>query len=119
MASISTTGIMYSNVSGDAVDADKITVSDLENKKGELQVAERPVCCPSAFNKLYYYLDSILDKFFWRDAALSTSDRPIFTKAERYNIFFYILGIMCYKVRTLFSKCRPRYLTPAAHLTHS
>ena len=92
---------MYSNVNADAVDAEKVAVVDGEDKKGEVQaVAERPVCCPSAFNKLYYYLDSILDKVLWSDATSSTSGHPIFTKAERYNIFFYIVGIMCYKVRT-------------------
>ena len=87
---------MYTNVNGEAVDAGKVAV-DLEDKNGE--VAERPVYCPSAFNKVYYYFDAILDMVLWKDESLSTSDRPIFSKAERYNIFFYILGIMCYKVR--------------------
>jgi hypothetical protein len=90
---------MYTNVNAEPADAEKVTVDDLECKKGE--VTERPVYCPSAFNKVYYYFDAILDKVLWKDESLSTPDRPIFSKAERYNIFFYILGIMCYKVRTL------------------
>ena len=115
---------MYSNVSADAVDAEKVTVVDGEDKKGEVQVAERPVCCPSAFNKLYYYLDSILDKVLWSDATLSTSGHPIFTKAERYNIFFYIVGIMCYKVRTQSFSSKliqplPRPISPPSSLPSS
>ena len=101
---------MYSNVNS----AEKAAVLDGEDKKGEVQVAERSVCCPSAFNKLYYYLDSILDKVLWSDAASSTPDNPLFTKAERYNIFFYIVGIMCYKVRIHVSppKLRPAPISP-------
>jgi hypothetical protein len=83
---------MYTNVCADAADPEKVTVVE----------AERPVCCPSAFNKVYYYFDAILDKVLWKDESLSTPDSPVFSKAERYNIFFYIVGIMCYKVRALF-----------------
>jgi len=78
---------MYTNVCAEAADPEKVTVVE----------AERPVCCPSAFNKVYYYFDAILDKVLWKDESLSTPDSPVFSKAERYNIFFYIVGIMCYK----------------------
>jgi hypothetical protein len=90
---------------GDAAGAERVVVA-------EDKVVEQPVCCPSGFNKLYYYLDSILDKVLWKDAASSSADRPVFTKAERYNIFFYILGIMCYKVRPSLVSNLPNLRTP-------
>jgi len=68
-------------------------------KEGEEKgtVATKPTFCPTVLNNVYYYFDSILDKYLWKDESLSTADRPIFSKSERYNIFFYITGIMCYK----------------------
>lgn len=74
----------------EAFDMEKVEVKDT--------VAEKPVYCPTAFNNAYNHFDSLLAKYLWKDENLSTPERPIFSKSERFNIFFYITGIMCYKV---------------------
>ena len=108
---------MSSNADEEASDTLKITGEEHHVKDVKVidEMTEKAVFCPSAFNKLYNILDSFLEKFLWKDAALSTDARPIFTKAERYNIFFYIIGIMCYKVRT---SCLPLHTSVLSDFPH-
>ena len=52
------------------------------------------------FRRAYIYFDGLLNKYLWHDGGADsapTVNGTYFSKAERLNIFFYIVGIMCYK----------------------
>lgn len=65
----------------------------------EITRKDEHVYCPRVFNNIYDYFDAILNKHLWHDESnTGASNSQYFSKAERLNIFFYITGIMCYKV---------------------
>ena len=45
---------------------------------------------------LYNFGNDFVNKYIFTD-KLSTPEEPFFTKEERWNIFIYIIGLMCYK----------------------
>jgi len=47
--------------------------------------------------KLYSHGDAFLNKHLFTDESLNSPEKTVFSKSERWNIFMYILGIMCYK----------------------
>ena len=48
------------------------------------------------FRITYSYFDGLLNKYLFKDTD-STDLQPNFSKSERWNIFCYIVGVMCYK----------------------
>ena len=48
------------------------------------------------FRQTYSYFDGLLNKYLFKDTD-STDLQPNFSKSERWNIFCYIVGVMCYK----------------------
>jgi len=47
--------------------------------------------------KIFNRADELLTKYLFTDESLSKPEKVIFSRSERWNIFMYIAGIMCYK----------------------
>lgn len=48
----------------------------------------------NVFRQTYSYLDGLMNKYVFKDESLGTDEQPIFSKAERWNIAMYALGLM-------------------------
>eukprot|EP01038_Epipyxis_sp_PR26KG_P015649 gene15649-21160_t len=74
-----------------------LSIENVDPSKDDLKRGDNKHNFPFAqFYSVYDKGASLLDKYIFVDQE-STKTAPMFTKAERWNIFLYIVGIMLYK----------------------